>query len=358
MSTVRPKDVIAEIDRFYPRGLDGTGVIPLADQTVVDLQNILNLVERVPQILLPNESDRVSLNRVTGLIREGIEKVRSRTADVRTAGSGFSLPNIREDGGRNPLAVLRDVLSRCQNLTPKEVRRRLLELIASFDRAGTIPFRDTSAIGPLSLVLAEIRKQMDLCEHEGSISLERTQVGYDARLTPAGWLVLEEPDSAEPPGGSCRTVFISCGQFTEAEIVLGKTLTRLVNDLTPYDGYFAQNQSGLDGLTSHIFGALNASIGFVAVMHHRGTVRTLTNQQIRASVWVEQEIAIAAFLVQAQSKALSCVVYIQEGIALEGVRQQLLLGPVFFKDDGEVIEDFRRRLQNGLFGPGAAGVRS
>ena len=90
-------------------------------------------------------------------------------------------------------------------------------------------------------------------------------------------------------------------------------------------------------------------------MHHRGRVQTLDRVQIRASVWIEQEIAIAAFLSQAQGKVLPCAVYIQEGIALEGARHQLLLGPTSFKDDGEVVEDFRRRLRDGLFGVSVVG---
>ena len=82
-------------------------------------------------------------------------------------------------------------------------------------------------------------------------------------------------------------------------------------------------------------------------------VQTLKNeQQIRGSVWVEQEIAIAAFLTHARGKALQSVVYIQEGIALEGVRQQLLLGPVSFSKGEEVISDFRAQLHRGLFGTG------
>ena len=144
-------------------------------------------------------------------------------------------------------------------------------------------------------------------------------------------------------------MFISCGQFTKDEIALGEALAATVDDLTPFAGYFAQRQSSLEGLTTHIFSALNACAGFVAVMHHRGTAHTPNGQQIRGSVWVEQEIAIAAFLSQAQQKSLSSVVYIQDGIALEGVRQQLLLGPVPFQNDSQVLDDFRRRVEAGLF---------
>src|SRR5690242_13573139 len=95
------------------------------------------------------------------------------------------------------------------------------------------------------------------------------------------------------------TVFISCGQFRKEEIALGEDLANAVSELTPFKGYFAQQQKTLDGLSRHIFHALNDACGFVAVMHHRGTVKTLDSEHLRASVWVEQEIAIAAFLRQA-----------------------------------------------------------
>src|SRR5262249_24980532 len=94
-------------------------------------------------------------------------------------------------------------------------------------------------------------------------------------------------------------VFISCGQYRETEISLGKALAEAVTDLTAFEGYFAQNQTSLDGLSQNIFRALNRASGFIAVMHHRGSVRTLHGEHVRASVWVEQEIAIAAFLRQA-----------------------------------------------------------
>jgi hypothetical protein len=146
-------------------------------------------------------------------------------------------------------------------------------------------------------------------------------------------------------------VFISCGQYRKEEIELGKALAEIVTELTPFEGYFAQNQSSLDGLSQNIFRALNRARGFVAVMHHRGLVRTPRGEHTRASVWVEQEIAVAAFLKQALDRDLPVVVYIQKGIHREGVRDQLLLGAVEFETEAEIIADFRARIVDGQFGP-------
>lgn len=46
----------------------------------------------------------------------------------------------------------------------------------------------------------------------------------------------------------------------------------LVRELTPYEPYFAENQSSLQGLTQNVLGALSRSVGLIAIMHPRGTV--------------------------------------------------------------------------------------
>jgi len=65
----------------------------------------------------------------------------------------------------------------------------------------------------------------------------------------------------------------------------------------------------------------------VAVKHHCGSAKSLHGgEHVRAPVWVEQELAIAAFLRQAQDRNIAVVLYIQKSIEREGVRDDLLLG--------------------------------
>lgn len=155
------------------------------------------------------------------------------------------------------------------------------------------------------------------------------------------------PSSDEPP-----LVFISCGQYTTEEIEIGKTLAKMVDDkLAPCRGYFAQNQTSLDGLSRNIFGALHRCVGFIAVMHHRGAVATLYDTHTRASVWIEQELAIAAFLTQAQQRPLAVAAYIQKGIKREGVREQLHLNPMEFEIADDILRDLEARITNGSFRP-------
>jgi|ERR1035438_9013334 hypothetical protein len=240
MPIIRPKDVVEATNRVYPIGLDGTGIIPLSEQNLADVASIVNLAGQIHRELLPKREGAKTFATCMGVIKIAIRNERSRSEKAGHTGFGFALQAMPEFEGRNPLAVLRDVLSHCSNFTPKEIRRKLLELIADFDSAGITPFPDTRAIGPLNLTLVEIRRQMENCEHESSITLKRSSSGYSASLTAAGRMTLEEPDSAAIDSGP-GTVFISCGQFTASEIALGQALARLVNELTPNTGYFAQN---------------------------------------------------------------------------------------------------------------------
>jgi len=154
-----------------------------------------------------------------------------------------------------------------------------------------------------------------------------------AKVNVSAWVEL----ASQPPART-RTVFISCGQSSELERELGRNIATRVSQITPFIGYFAQNQQSLDGLTSDIFNAIHNSAGFIAVMHRRDL---LPNGQgeFRGSVWVEQEIAIAAFIVQSLGLKLPSRAYVQRGIRREGVRGYILLNPIEFETSEEVLLD-------------------
>ena len=140
-------------------------------------------------------------------------------------------------------------------------------------------------------------------------------------------------------------IFISCGQCTQEEVELGKAIVCLIAKETPYEPYFAEEQNTLEGLVANILGALDRAVGLIAVMHNRGTVtfpggRTLE----RGSVWVEQEIAIAAFAQHVLKKDIEVALYLQNGIAFEGIRQQLRLKAIRFKTAQDVLADLAGRL--------------
>jgi hypothetical protein len=180
-------------------------------------------------------------------------------------------------------------------------------------------------------------------------------------ITPEGVTHFEELIAEEERENESRVeapiVFISCGQCTPKEIELGRNLEAAVNDLPDCKGYFAQNQSSLEAVSRHVLGALDRAVGFVAVLHPRGEVLTRGTASgppvthVRGSVWVEQEIAIAAFLAQVHHRDIPALVYAHETIKREGLREQLKLEPLTFKEEQQVLEDYRDRLRSGRFKP-------
>ncbi len=140
-------------------------------------------------------------------------------------------------------------------------------------------------------------------------------------------------------------VFISCGQYTQHEIDLGKAVEQLIRDRTPYDPYFAEQQNTLEGLCANILSSLSRCVGFVGIMHHRGQVDTPDGRITRASVWVEQELAIAAFIQHVLHRKIEVALYIQRGIQREGMRQQVRLRPIEFVTPDEVLIDLGTRIQ-------------
>ena len=138
-------------------------------------------------------------------------------------------------------------------------------------------------------------------------------------------------------------VFISCGQQTEEEIALGQRIVAAVQEIPGLEPYFAENQQSLDGVTRDIFQAIYTSSGFIAVMHRRDQIPP-SPTEFRGSVWIEQEIAIAAFLVQALSHPLPARAYVETGIRTEGVRGFILLNPFEFATSEEVLADLEEWL--------------
>jgi hypothetical protein len=134
-----------------------------------------------------------------------------------------------------------------------------------------------------------------------------------------------------------KLVFVSCGQWSPEEKALGKTVAERISAVPGLVGYFAENQSTLDGLTTEILGKLHVCSAFVGIMHHRGTVSTRRGEIIRASVWIEQEIAIAAYRKQVLKKDVAVKLFVQKGISLEGIREKLGINPVIFESDEQIL---------------------
>ena len=141
-----------------------------------------------------------------------------------------------------------------------------------------------------------------------------------------------------------KTIFVSCGQYTDEEKDLGKRVCDLVTKSTIFEGYFAQNQTTLKTLSENVLRRLYESVGLIVIMHNRGKIEG--RDVIRASVWIEQEIAMATLMEQVLGRPLHVALFIQRGIAIEGIRQQIQLNPIEFTSNDEVISRLREILPN------------
>jgi len=65
---------------------------------------------------------------------------------------------------------------------------------------------------------------------------------------------------------------------------------------------------------------------------------------VRGSVWVEQEIAIAAFMSQVLKLPMRVRSYVHDSIRREGLRDKILLNPMSFREDSEILDDLASTL--------------
>jgi hypothetical protein len=139
-----------------------------------------------------------------------------------------------------------------------------------------------------------------------------------------------------------KTVFISCGQYAPEENDLGKLACELVEEITPFKAYFAEYQTTLKALSENVLSRLYESVGLIVIMRHRGKIEG--REISRALVWIEQEIAIATMMEQVVRRPLHVALFIQPGISIEGIRQQLQLNPVEFMSPEDVTGHLRKIL--------------
>jgi hypothetical protein len=150
------------------------------------------------------------------------------------------------------------------------------------------------------------------------------------------------PSESEP---SREPIFVSCGQRTEEERNLGHQVVKLINANPNFCAYFADMQSNLRGLNENILEKLANCAGFVAIMHPRGTVSFSDGASFRrASVWVEQEIAIAAFIQHTKKQELKVAAYCHRDVGREGLRDLLHLNPMVFETSEEILFHLKKTL--------------
>ncbi len=134
------------------------------------------------------------------------------------------------------------------------------------------------------------------------------------------------------------SIFVSCGQFTTEERRLGRAIVKLVDEIPGMRAYFADEVQDLNALESNILAKLHEADAFITVMHPRGEIKRPDGPPItRASVWIEQEIAIATYIRQIEKRPLPVIAFRHCSVGLEGIRGLIQLNPIEFKDEMEVL---------------------
>jgi hypothetical protein len=132
-------------------------------------------------------------------------------------------------------------------------------------------------------------------------------------------------------------IFISCGQFTDSEIRLGNQIKAIVEKSTKLEAFFADEVHDLKGLHANVLDALQNCVAFIVVLHPRGKITRPDGSVVtRASVWIEQEIAIAAYI-QHAGKPVRVIAFKHASVDIEGLRCFLHLNPFEFTADQEVL---------------------
>jgi hypothetical protein len=140
-------------------------------------------------------------------------------------------------------------------------------------------------------------------------------------------------------------IFVSCGQYTAQEKHLGTRIAEMVKNETGFEAFFAENVQNLLGLDGSILTALRDCAAFIVVLHPRGTIeRPDDSRLVRASVWIEQEIAIATYIQRVEQRPLPIIAFKHVAVGREGLRHVLHLNPIEFTDESEVLAALKERL--------------
>lgn len=135
-------------------------------------------------------------------------------------------------------------------------------------------------------------------------------------------------------------IFVACGQLTPEEIELGGQVKNLLEE-NGIDIFLAEAANDLRDLNSHIFKNLNDCTGFIAILHKRHKL----NRTYDTSVWINQEIAIAAYLRSQQSREIPSLILYEEDAEKEGLIKYTIANPPTFKSSKEALSKIEKWIK-------------
>jgi len=149
-----------------------------------------------------------------------------------------------------------------------------------------------------------------------------------------------------------KIIFIACGQRELREKDLGNKVFEVVRFHKNLEPFLAEDTHSFDGLTSKIFGNLEHCSGFIAILHQRED--GAENPKFRnSSLWINQEIAIAAFLSFREKRDIPVRVFVETkgdvNVKVEGILKYIMANAIPFSSDEEVLEILKKWLDETKF---------
>lgn len=144
-----------------------------------------------------------------------------------------------------------------------------------------------------------------------------------------------------------KLIFVSCGQQTSDEKILGNAIKQTIDKTEGFEAYFADRVHDLDSLGRNIFDGLSRCSGAIAVLHRRGKVVTPSGEEwgIRSSVWINQELAILAYRQFFESRRVPVLAFTESEVKLEGAMTALIVNPQPLPELSDLIKAVRSWLQ-------------
>lgn len=132
-----------------------------------------------------------------------------------------------------------------------------------------------------------------------------------------------------------KLIFISCGQRTRKERAIGFALKKLIDSKDGFKAFFAEETADVSPLTTDIFQNLAQCSGAIFILHPR---EYIGRGKRRASLWIEQEIAILAFLRDRENLRVPVLSFKDPKVKLDGVSSSLILNARATLNSREILQ--------------------
>ena len=147
-------------------------------------------------------------------------------------------------------------------------------------------------------------------------------------------------------------IFVSCGQFTDAEKTLGVLIKAVIDGTPGFEAYFAETVQDMEALGRHVLDGLQRCAGAIVILQDRGIVTQSDGAEWghRSSVWVNQEVAILAYRQFYEAKKIPILAFADTKVRLEGAMTSLIVNPRPLAPAADIVTSVKSWLVETQFG--------